>query len=153
MRSSLVTSAETETTLKWTCHPLKRNKLRSIGVCVLLSIIATLVYYGTNSLGFTILGVVILFASLAKFFFPTGYTLDEKGVTIKTMTQTLTKEWSIYRTFYVDKNGVLLSPFAAPSRLENFRGLYVMFEGNRDAVVKFIEAHIRPAESASGDPQ
>jgi hypothetical protein len=46
---------------------------------------------------------------------------------------------------------VLLSPFAEPSRLENFRGLYVMFEGNRDAVTKFVQEHIRPVGQASGD--
>jgi hypothetical protein len=81
-------------------------------------------------------------ASLAKFYFPTRYRLDDTGIMVKTMTQTLKKEWTLYRSCYPDKNGILLSPFAEPSRLENFRGLYLMFDNNRDDVTAFCRSHI-----------
>ena len=61
---------------------------------------------------------------------------------VKTTTQTLHKDWKVYRSYYVDKNGVLLSPFTEPTRLENFRGLYIMFNNNRDEVASFIKARI-----------
>jgi hypothetical protein len=56
--------------------------------------------------------------------------------------QTLNKDWSQFRSCYPDKNGILLSPFAHPSRLENFRGLYLMFEGNRDAVTACVKGRL-----------
>ena len=100
------------------------------------------------------LRLLVLFASLAKYYFPTRFRLDADGITVKTMTQTLHKAWSMYRSYYPDRNGVLLSPFPSPSRLENFRGLYVMFAGNGDEVVQFIGEHISktPVDDGEKDP-
>ncbi len=96
-----------------------------------------------ESAGFGLLACVIMFFSLSKFFFPTRYRLDEKGVTVKTTTQTFTRPWKQFRSYYVDPNGALLSPFAVPSRLENFRGLYITFKDNKDEVVEYIKAHVK----------
>lgn len=140
------TEAEGEV-LEWTCHPVKRRPLVSILVTVLIAAIGALIYQLTASRMFSLLGMIILLASLAKFYFPTAFKLSDRGVTIKTTTQTLFKKWSIYRSCYADKKGILLSPFAEPSRLENFRGLYVMFEGNADAVTAFVKERIRWAHT------
>jgi hypothetical protein len=56
--------------------------------------------------------------------------------------QELRKKWSQYRSCYPDKNGVLLSPFVRPSRLENFRGTYIRFWNNREEVVSFVKTMI-----------
>ena len=37
---------------------------------------------------------------------------------------------------------MFLSPFVEPSRLENFRGLYLMTEKNNEEVAEFIRARI-----------
>jgi hypothetical protein len=124
--------------LEWTCHPVKRNPWKSVAVSALILFFAILVWIGTESRLFTSLSIVILLLSLSKFYLPTGYKLTEKRIYVKSLTQTLVKEWKIYRSFYPDKNGVLLSTFAEPSRLENFRGLYLLFENNRDQVVEFV---------------
>jgi len=42
----------------------------------------------------------------------------------------------------VDKNGIFLSPFRKPRRLENFRGIYLMVGENRDEVISFIKERI-----------
>ena len=55
------------------------------------------------------------------------------------------KPWSDFRSFYADRNGVLLSPFARPSRLENFRGVYVRFgDSKRHEILDFIQRKVRP---------
>ena len=107
--------------------------------------VALVVYGWTQSPWFMILALVIMLGSLAKFYFPTSYKLSGRGLTVKTTTQTLFKEWSIYRSCYPDKKGILLSPFAEPTRLENFRGLYVMFEGNKEQVTAFCRERIARA--------
>jgi hypothetical protein len=128
--------------LQWTSHPVKRKPLVSVAVTAFILLSGLLMYWSTESNTFTVLTLVILFASLAKFYFPTSYTLNREGVTIKTTTQKLFKPWSMYRSFYPDRKGILLSPFARPTRLENFRGLYIMCADNLDEVRAFVAAHI-----------
>ncbi|MEP0827256.1 MAG: hypothetical protein HRF51_01930 [bacterium] len=124
--------------LEWVSHPAKRNMKVTVAVSIFLLILIIIVYALTQSVFFTVLAFVILYASLAAFYFPTRYRLDDKGIEIKTTTQTLRKNWSQYRSFYPDKNGVLLSPFTRPTRLENFRGVYIRFGNNREDVTSFI---------------
>jgi len=128
--------------MKWSCHPVKRKPLLSLGVTLLVLLIIALVYNTTQSLWFGLLAFVVMYLSLAKFYLPTHYQLSDKNVTIKTTTQTIQKNWKEFRSAYPDKNGILLSPFTEPTRLENFRGLYLMFNNNRDDVVSFVNSHI-----------
>lgn len=126
-------------TLEWVCHPAKKNLRVTTLVSIFILVLITVVYYATDySIMFAALAFLILFGSLASFYFPTAYLLTEDEIIIKTKMQRLTKKWTQYRSFYPDKNGVLLSPFLRPSRLENFRGLYIKFWFNRDEVLAFV---------------
>lgn len=127
--------------LEWRCHPVKRRPSVSIAVSLFIIVVAMAVFYSTDSRAFTVLALVVMLGSLAKFYFPTSYQLTDEAIRVKTTTTTIIKSWSQYRSFYPDKNGVLLSPFAEPSRLENFRGLYLMFSDNRDEVIAFVQTH------------
>ncbi len=140
-----------EPVLQWRCHPALKRPWITLSVTLFLLLVSLVVFYLTDSKTFTTLALVIMFASLAKFYFPTSYKLDNKRVTIKTSTQTLHKEWSLFRSFYPDKNGILLSPFTSPTRLENFRGLYIMFNDNRDEVIDFVRMKITPPSNSSSN--
>ena len=142
MRNPTTNPENTELVLEWTTHPVKRRPFISILVTIFVFVVSMIVYYTTMSKMLGVLAMVIMFASLAKFYFPTTYRLTHDRITIKTMSQTLHKDWSTYRSCYPDKNGILLSPFVRPSRLENFRGIYLMFANNRDEVTNFVNAHI-----------
>jgi hypothetical protein len=131
-----------EVVLRWATHPIKRSTKVSILVILFLFVVWSLVYLTTFSLLLTIVSVVIMLGSLSSFFLPTYYELDDKKIKVKFFFNTKEKEWSMFRSFYVDKNGVLLSPFEQPSRLENFRGLYVRFNQNKDEVVDFVRSKI-----------
>jgi hypothetical protein len=131
-----------EAVLKWSTHPVKRSAKTSILVILFLLVIWFLVYFTTFNLFLTILSVVIMLGSLSPFFLPTYYELDNQKIKVKFFFNTREKEWNMFRSFYVDKNGVLLSPFERPSRLENFRGLYVRFNQNKDEVVDFVRLKI-----------
>ncbi len=128
--------------LEWVCHPAKRNTLVTVLVTLFLVVIIGAVYFATYSVWFTLLGAVIMIASLGPFYLPTRYKLTDDEITVKSVTQTMVKSWSQYRTCYPDKNGVLLSPFVRPSRLENFRGLYIRFSGNKEKVVAFVKERL-----------
>lgn len=128
--------------LEWTVHPVKRRPWVSVAVSMFIVVVVVLVRITTESQAFAVLAMIVMAASLAKFYFPTKYRLDCKGVTVKTTTQTLVKEWKLYRSCYPDKNGILLSPFAGTSRLENFRGIYLMFQDNSEAVTAYCKERI-----------
>ena len=138
-----------EVVLRWSTHPVKRSTKISILVILLLFVVWFLVYLTTFSLLLTILSVVIMLGSLSPFFLPTYYELDNKKIKVKFFFNTKEKDWSMFRSFYVDKHGVLLSPFERPSRLENFRGLYVRFNQNKEEVVDFVRSKIARDD---GDP-
>lgn len=138
-----------EVVLKWSTHPVKRSTKVSILVVLFLLLIWFLVYLTTYSLFLTILSVVIMLGSLSAFFLPTYYEADDKKIKARFFFTTKEKEWSMFRSFYVDRNGVLLSPFERPSRLENFRGLYVRFNQNKDQVVEFVRAKIDMNETVN----
>lgn len=133
---------QNETALEWSCHPVKRRPLYSLAITLFVLFVIAMVYSTTKSVFLGLIAFIIMFVSLAKFYFPTHYRLSDKGVTVKTTTQTLSKLWSDYRSFYPDKNGILLSPFSEPSRLENFRGLFIMFNENKVEVTEFVKSHI-----------
>jgi hypothetical protein len=134
---------EEQVLLEWTCHPMKRRPAVTAAVLLFMVLLAALVYVITASRFMTVLALIILFASLAKFFMPTTYRFLERRIAIKTTMQTSYKEWRLFRSYYPDRNGVLLSPFAGPSRLENFRGIYVMFNENRDDVLRIVKTRIQ----------
>ena len=129
--------------LDWICHPAKRNKKVTVAVSILIAVLVAVVYYATFSVWFTILGFLILTGSLAGFYFPSHYQFTDNKIIIITKMQKLEKNWSQYRSYYSDKNGVLLSPFARPSRLENFRGIYIKFWYNKDEVMAIVKDKIK----------
>ena len=140
-------------TLEWVCHPAKKKPRVTFLVTIFLLVIIGLVYYATSSVWFGVLAVLILFGSLTSYYFPTRYKFTEDAVYIKTTTQSLQKKWSQYRTYYVDKNGVLLSPFTRPSRMENFRGIYIKFWYNKDEVVAFVKERMDKDKNTEGQKE
>jgi hypothetical protein len=132
-----------EMVLKWSTHPVKRSILISALVILFLFLVWLVVYLTTSSLFLTGLSVVIMLGSLSSFFLPTRYELSQEKIKVNFFLTTRQREWNTFRSFYVDKNGVLLSPFAKPSRLENFRGVYVRFSQNKDRVVEFVKSKIQ----------
>jgi hypothetical protein len=115
----------------------------SWGVGALIVLMAVGVYSWTSSAVFTALAMIILVGSLAGFFFPTVYKFYEGHVEVRYTVSSVKREWSQFRSFYPDRNGVLLSPFATPSRLENFRGVYLRFgRCERSRVLEIIKSKI-----------
>jgi hypothetical protein len=137
--------------LSWKSHPLKRSAGKS---SIAVGAVALSIGFGgwyMESALFGALAGLVMFGSLAKFFLPTTYSFDARGVTVKSTTQTFTRPWNMFRSFYTDKNGVLLSPFIGPSRLENFRGLYLTFSDNREDVLEIVKKNVVPPEDIGSD--
>jgi len=141
--------------LSWVSHPAKARKTAAIITLFLIFLIMWMVYSMTQSLVMIFFALLLFNAALSSFFFPTRFTITEEKVIIKYMFTSQEKDMSMFRSFYPDKRGVLLSPFTRPSRLENFRGVYVRYDGNKDEVDAFVKEIFdkRKAELLDEKPQ
>lgn len=132
--------------LRWRSHPFMRKKMVSFLVILCLVAVWVSVYLTTFSTLMTLVSFFILVGALSPFFLPTDYELTSDKIKVKFFFSQKEKDWNFYRSFYVNKNGVLLSPFEGPSRLENFRGIYIRFNQNKEQVVKFVSSKIEKQE-------
>lgn len=134
-------------TLSWRCHPARRRPARAVVVALVHVVLCGLIAQYTRSVPFAVVLTLVLFLSLSAFYFPAWYTVSEQGIRVKTLINTFERPWSMYRSHWPDKNGVLLSPFPRRSRLENFRGLFVRYDGNRDQVLAFVKRFVAEPEA------
>jgi uncharacterized membrane protein len=122
--------------MNWQSLPFKEHPKRSIFLVIFLLALI----YGIYPFGiyWVILSVTFICLSVNTYFLPTNYTMDESGITIKGILLGRNKKWAEFKSYYKDKNGVLLSPFEKHSRLEDFRGTYIRFNKNEKEVIGFI---------------
>lgn len=113
--------------ISWRVHPLVENWKRSILLLFFLMTILIVIYAGFQSFIAVFLSVFFLILPLYPYFLPVQYHIGENDLIVRSLLYKHKRPWSSFRSYYVDKNGVLLSPFVKPSRLENFRGIYVRF--------------------------
>ncbi|MBM3238502.1 hypothetical protein FJZ31_19585 [Candidatus Poribacteria bacterium] len=124
---------------EWVVHSLTENWKKSACLILFLLFIWCSIYWMFQSFFYVILSVVVLLGSLSSFFLPVRYTFYSDKVTIHFFLGKRSKPWSVFNNYYVDKNGVLLSPFPKPSRLDAFRGTYIRFGGNRAEIIDYID--------------
>jgi len=96
-----------------------------------------------ESVFFAVLTGFFLFINLRNFFLETSIILNNEGIALKEVFYTRKRPWSKCKSLHIDRCGVLVSPFSYPTRLENFRGIYLRFEGNKDEVMTFLKRKIK----------
>jgi hypothetical protein len=125
--------------LSWVSHPARIRKLATTLVVIFLLAVYILVFEITHSMVMVVFAILLFTMSLSTFFFPTRYEVTPEKVTIRYLFTTVQKDMSSFRSYFPDGNGVLLSPFVGPSRLENFRGVYLRYHQNKEDVDAFMK--------------
>jgi hypothetical protein len=129
-----------------------RSPLRAITAVLFVALVAWTLQTWLHAGYFTVLAVLLVWGQVASFFLPTYYTLTDDTVTVRGIVSTREKPWTDFQSYLIDREGILLSPFAERSRLERFRGLSLQFHGNRESVVAFVEGAMeRRLGAASSD--
>ncbi len=126
---------------KWVSHPVKESvKLNIVAfIGILIMFAGGFIWLGIPGLG---LAIIIILLTLLPYFLPTEYIINEEGIRVKYLFQDKTYKWSHFKSYYKDNKGILLSPFSSPTRLENYRGLYVRYGKYRDRVTEEIEKYM-----------
>lgn len=126
----------------WKVHPLWDHRVRSALLVGVLVLVLGLVRLSYPEPVWTVLAALLLLGSLTRYLFPTAYRLGPEGLEVSFLGRRKSWPWSHFRSYYVGRTGILLSPFPEPHRLENFRGHYLLFGPRREEVVDFVRAHV-----------
>ncbi len=130
--------------LSWTSHPVRDDPgWKSGGLVLAISGFSVGVYFSLESLVLSFVSFTILGSSMSRYFFPVRYSLTEQEVAVKHAGWTRRIPWERFRNHYVHREGVFLTPFGVPSRLDAFRGCFLRFKDNRNEVLDFVDCSIQ----------
>ncbi|MCK4915450.1 MAG: hypothetical protein KAS89_04725 [Candidatus Eisenbacteria sp.] len=139
--------------LSWTSWPMLRSPVRAVLAVAFVVLMAGTIQALFRTTYFTVVAVLLVWGQIAGFFLPTRFSLTDEKVSVRGLVSRREKDWSEFRSHYVDKEGVLLSPFMERSRLERFRGVSLQFHGNRDEVVAFVEHMMSRGDDTGGSAE
>lgn len=104
-------------------------------VVALMLVVFLIGIFLLGSLVLALVGMGVVLASTLELFVPIRYRLDAKGAQARVAFALTRIEWSDVKRIWEDELGVYLSPLEKPSRLDRFRGVYLRFASNREAVL------------------
>ena len=129
--------------LCWEVHPLRQEKAsKSLSLIVIVATVSWSTAYSFGHFGYGLLSLCVLILSMAHYFFPSRYKLDEIGVSRDILGRQTRRVWTEFRRLDARSNGLFLSPFARPSRLDSFRGFFLPFHAEGDQVVYYVQQHV-----------
>lgn len=135
-----MTSIESSKT--WTSHPLREEPLAKSFLLVLIILsVASIVGVSFQSITFAFLSLVLLTAAMSRYFFTTRYALDDRGFTISHIGMRRQYLWTSFRRAAIHPDGIFLSPFAKPHRLDTFRGQFLRSK-NPAEIYHVVQKHI-----------
>jgi len=128
--------------LTWSAWPARERPLSAIVLLASALLLGVLVVRGTGDAVLGLAAPLFVLGSLSSFLFPTSYRLTEEAVEVRSLGVSRARPWKEMRRMTVDATGVFLSPFEKRNWLEAYRGVRLLFGGNRDQVVAYVEARI-----------
>lgn len=132
-------------TLRWRSLPLVDDYPRSLVLIATVAAVCTGAHFAFGGVVYALLAAAFLAVSLRSYFLPTWVELDEAGVRLRFLGRTRAVAWDEVRRVDVHREGVHLSPFPEPSRLDSFRGTFVRFAGNAEEVERFVRRKVATA--------
>ncbi len=129
--------------LRWSVHPLQEEPPAKSALLLMIILgLSAAVTASFNSGSYGFLTFALLTASLSRYFFPTRYAIDATGVQTSHLGVRRNIPWAQTRRYRIYPDGVFLSPFNRPNRLDPFRGCFLRFGDNRDEVLQFVRSCI-----------
>jgi hypothetical protein len=109
--------------LDYTVHLMRRRPAGALLVAIAVLAVACVGQFLLRSTLLALVGVAVLLGSTAEFVLPIRYTLTTEKATAACGPTRLAIEWSRVRRVARAGEAIHLSPFAAPNRLDAFRGI------------------------------
>ena len=128
--------------LSWRVHPLRQESRLKSGLLVLtIGGVAVIAGVSFGEALYGVLSLALLAVSLSRYLLPTAFRLDPSGARVDHALRGRTLSWSQVRRVDAHADGLFLSPFARPSRLDAFRGAFLRYAGNGERVRSAVDAY------------
>ena len=138
--SNFMPEVMTEQQLEWTVYPARKNLGKTIILLLVIGLTSLAVYLFAQDIFLAALAVVFLVGSMVPYFVPTRYTFTPEEIRVaRNWLGRRSYKWSVFKSYFLYKSGVLLSPYTRQSLLESFRGLHLLFNDNKETVVNYIK--------------
>ncbi len=137
--------SEQPATYQWRVHLAKQSPDR-LPVVVLVLIGAPML--GWLLMGHWLFGVLafwMVLTSTADYLFPMRFEADELGIRQRGWTPRA-MNWDRVKRVVWGEQGVLLSPFEHPTRLNAFRGVFLWYGDHRELIEQLILERCRKAK-------
>ncbi len=128
--------------LSWSAWPARDRPLAAAILVAASLVLGVLVARGTHDGVLAVAAPLFVLLSVSSWLLPTAYRLTEEGLEVRSLGVARVRPWSEIRRMTVDATGVFLSPFEQRHWLDAYRGVRLLFGGNRDQVVAFVEARL-----------
>jgi hypothetical protein len=138
------THPPTSAVLEWRVHLARGQPLQVAGVALGIVGSGALALSLFGSLPLALLVSIALFGATSEFLLPIQYRLTPEAAELRNGLARRRMAWTEVRKAYLAEDGIKLSPLDYPSRLEAYRGLFLRFADNREAVVAAVR-HFRAA--------
>jgi len=115
----------------WTSFPFVDFPIKSVILCVIVALVAYLLWelaiVKWEQPLYYVLGIFMLLIPIMPYLTPTTYYLFDMGFLVQYPLVQVRKKYSEYGCFYADKLGVMLSTYKTPRRMDTFRGQSLRF--------------------------
>ena len=132
--------------ITWTVHLAARRPAKAVVAVLLILLalraVATLAppQWGAGGLWVAVgISAALLLGAVAEFLFPVTYTLDARGVAMRTVGSYRYLRWPEVRRVYLRADGIQLSPLPRRNWLDSYRGI-LLRTLDRDAVLRQLRA-------------
>ena len=126
-------SSETRTDparCSWVCHPLVEEPWpKSAALAAAILAFSGLAWVAFEGLLYGAIALAVLTGSMSRFLLPTSYEIGTAGIAVSHLFRRRLRPWEEVRRVEVRRDGLFLSPFARPNRLDSFRGLFLPASG------------------------
>ncbi len=110
-------------------------------LAVVLPCLLVTAFAGARMLGSPVAGLfaaALLAAAIGDYLFPVRHELRLRTATVSCLFSRQEIAWERVRTVWMSEDGIKLSPLRRRSRLEAFRGVFLRFGAERDAVLETV---------------
>ena len=125
--------------MEWRITPLKKDLRITTGFFLFLALVVWALQNTFNNWVQTGMITLVFLLFLWPVIVPTKFILSDEGITVDHLVYKRNFSWDQFKKFSAEKNGIFLSPFEKPSRIENFRGIFLIFNNNKDEVTAFVK--------------
>ena len=128
--------------LAWRWWPLRDEGLGAWTIVVVAIVVAAIVGFAAGSLFWGAVALAAMLLSLWRLLVPARFELDRRGVTCHFLGRRRHIAWEAVGHFEIHSRGVLFLPDAEPAAMDYFRGLFVPWGQQREAVTAAVRHYL-----------